>query len=132
MMLVDTSAWIDFFKDRKPISEIVDQALNDNSIAICGPIYTELLRGFKNSRERDKIVPLLQACKFLAQPSDLWETAGQYGFELKRKGITSKTIDLLIVCFATAYSLPLLAADKDFKAMRSAGMNFILIDFQKI
>ena len=126
MILVDTSAWIDFFRDRNPIAEIVDQALSDNNVAICGPIYTELLRGFKNSRERDKVIPLLSACKNLTQPSDLWETAGQFGFELKRKGVTSKTIDLLIACYSIAHGIPLLTADRDFKAMQMAGLDILL------
>lgn len=128
MILVDTSAWIGFFRDRKPLANIVDQALDENSVAICGPIYTELTRGFKNVQQRDKVVPLLQACRFLAQPVDLWETAGQYGFELKRQGITVKTMDLLIVCFAMAHGLPLLAADQDFKMMQSAGLGILLIN----
>ena len=128
MILVDTSAWIDFFRDRKPFANIVDQALDENSVAICGPIYTELMRGFKNAKERDKVVPLLQACRFLVQPVDLWETAGQYGFELKRQGITVKTMDLLIACFAMAHRLPILAVDQDFKIMQSAGLDFLLIN----
>lgn len=128
MMLVDTSAWIDFFRDRSPVAEILDQALNDNNVAICGPVYTELLRGFKSARERDKIMPLLGACKSLTQPQDLWETAGQYGFELKRKGLALKTIDLLIACFAIAHGLPLLTTDRDFKTMQAAGIGILLIN----
>ncbi len=127
MILVDTSAWIDFFRDRKPLANIVDQALDENSVALCGPIYTELLRGFKTVQERNKVVPLLQACRVLAQPVDLWETAGQYGFELKRQGITVKTMDLLIACFATSHGLPILTADRDFKLMQSAGLGILLI-----
>ena len=128
MILVDTSAWIDFFRDRKPLAKLVDQALDENSVAICSPIYTELMRGFKNKQERDKVVPLLQACRFLAQPVDLWETAGQYGFELKRQGITVKTMDLLIACFAMAHGLPILATDQDYRMMQSAGLGILLIN----
>ena len=128
MILVDTSAWIDFFRDKKPLANIVDEALHENSVAICGPIYTELVRGFKNVQERDRVVPLLKACRFLIQPVDLWETAGQFGFELKRQGITVKTFDLLIVCIAIAHGLPLLSADQDFRIMQSAGIDILLIN----
>jgi predicted nucleic acid-binding protein len=128
MILVDISAWIDFFRDRKPIANIVDQALDENSAAICGPIYTELLRGFKHTKERDKVIPLLQSCRFLTQPFSLWETAGQFGFQLKCQGVTVKTLDLLIACFAMAHGLPILAVDRDFKTMQSAGMNILLIN----
>ena len=128
MILVDTSAWIDFFRDRKPLAHIVDQALDENSVAICCPIFTELMRGFRNVRERDKVLPLLRACRFLDQPVDLWETAGLYGFELKRQGVTVKTLDLLIACFAMAHGLPILTADQDFKMMQSAGLGILLLN----
>ena len=128
MILVDTSAWIDFFRDRKPVAIIVDHALDETSVAICGPIYTELMRGFKKVRERDKVVPLLQACRFLTQPVDLWEAAGQCGFELKRQGITVKSMDLLIACCSMAHGLPILAIDQDFKMMQSAGLDILLIN----
>ncbi len=125
MILVDTSAQFDFFRDRKPLANIVDHALDENSVAICGPIFTELTRDFKDVKERDRVVPLLQACRFLTQPLDLWETAGQYGFELKRLGIAVKTIDLLIACFAMAHGLPVLAADQDFKMMQAASLEYL-------
>ena len=45
MILVDTSAWIDFFRGRDPLAGWVDEALEANDVAVCGPVHTELRRG---------------------------------------------------------------------------------------
>ena len=52
MILIDTSAWIDFFRGRDPLARIVDDALAANDAAVCGPVETGLRRGLLNERER--------------------------------------------------------------------------------
>lgn len=128
MILVDTSAWIDFFRGRNPAADIVDGFLQENRVAFCGPIYTELLRGLRSERDRRSVLPLLKGCHFFDAPDGLWEDAGLCGFELRRKGKTVKTMDLLISCYAMAYAVPLLTMDKDFSVIRKAGFDLVLVD----
>ena len=40
MILVDTSAWIDFFRGVPPLAERVDALLDSNELALCGPVIT--------------------------------------------------------------------------------------------
>lgn len=122
MTLIDTSAWIDFFRGRDPIASLVDEALSSNEAALCGPIQTELRRGLLNERERQTVLPLLEACHLLEEPEQLWTEAGDLGFALRRRGITPKTLDLLIVTYALTHSARLLTKDKDFAAMKKAGV----------
>ena len=82
MILVDTSAWIDFFRGREPIASIVDSALDSDDVALCGPVLTELHRGLRTPRERKRVLPLLTACHLLEQPPALWEEAGDLGYAL--------------------------------------------------
>ncbi len=72
MILIDTSAWIEFFRGRDPIASIVDDALATNDAALCGPVETELRRGLRDERERKKVLPLLDAGETLYEPEDLW------------------------------------------------------------
>jgi tRNA(fMet)-specific endonuclease VapC len=122
MILVDTSAWIEFFRGRDPIATVVDDALASNEVALCGPVEAELRRGLLNERERARVLPLLDACHALALPEALWTEAGDLGFALRRRGVTPKTIDLLIAAYALTYSVSLLTLDKDFKAMQKVGV----------
>jgi tRNA(fMet)-specific endonuclease VapC len=52
MILVDTSAWIEFFRGRDPVASLVDSAIEHNEAALCGPIVTELRRGLRTRKER--------------------------------------------------------------------------------
>lgn len=126
MILVDTSAWIDFFRNRGALAGAVDEALAANEAALCGPIELELRRGLLGERERKTVLPLLQGCHFLSQPEGLWTEAGDLGFLLRRRGVTAKTLDLVIATYALSHSVALLTGDKDFQRMRKAGVPLVL------
>lgn len=126
MILVDTSAWIEFFRGRSPVCDAVDDAIDANEAALCGPIVTELRRGFRTLAERRRVTPLLAALHQLSSPPDLWEAAGDLGFTLARKGVTVKTLDLLIATYALAHGVSVLTRDTDFVAIQRAGVGLTL------
>ncbi len=122
MILIDTSAWIDFFRGRDPCASWVDEALATGEAALCGPVEMELRRGLLNERERKKVLPLLDGCHWLSTPDNLWVEAGELGYALRRRGVTPKTLDLLIAIYAVAHQVPLLTADGDCQYMKKAGI----------
>ena len=126
MILVDTSAWIEFFRGHDPVAQRVDELLESNDVAVCGPILTELHRGFRSSADRGRILPLLEACHQLAQPQELWEEAGEMGFALGRKGVSVKILNLLIATYALVHSVALLTVDSDFSLIQKAGLPLTL------
>ncbi len=126
MILIDTSAWIEFFRGRAPFSDAVDDALDANEAALCGPVITELRRGLRTTAERRRVLPLLGGCHLLADPPKLWEEAGDLGFLLARKGVTAKSIDLLIATYAMSHGVPVLAVDADYADMRAAGVKLLV------
>jgi predicted nucleic acid-binding protein len=125
VILVDTSAWIDFFHGRGALGGRVDAALEADDVALCGPVITELRRGLR-PRDRARVLPLLHGCHLLAQPANLWEEAGELGFFLGRRGATVKSLDLLIAAYALAHAVPLLSGDADFRVMQRAGLPLLL------
>jgi predicted nucleic acid-binding protein len=127
MILIDTSAWIDFFRDRAPVASAVDEALASHEAALCGPVEAELRRGLRSERERKLVLPLLDGCHRLSQPAELWTEAGDLGFALRRRGVSPKSIDLLIATYALSHSVSLMTVDKDFAAMRRAGVPLQLV-----
>jgi tRNA(fMet)-specific endonuclease VapC len=122
VILVDTSAWVEFFRGRDPLAATVKSLIEADEAALCGPIVTELRRGLRSERERRAVVPLLQSLHDLVQPARLWDEAGELGYFLARKGVTAKTLDLLVTAYALAHGVALLATDRDFDAMRRAGV----------
>jgi len=126
MILVDTSAWIEFFRGNKPIVNLVDSLLESDGVAVCGPILVELRRGFRSEADRRRVIPLIEACHQLSQPELLWEEAGDLGFALGRRGVSVKTLDLLIATYALAHSVALLTKDRDFLLIQKAGFALAL------
>ena len=131
MILIDTAAWIELFRGRALVADIVDEALTNNEAALCGPIEAEIRRGLASERERATVLPLLEGCHYLAQPTNLWTEAGDLGFALRRRGVTPKTLDLLIAVHALSHSASLLTLDKDFAAMQKAGVPLQLVAISK-
>jgi predicted nucleic acid-binding protein len=126
VILVDTSAWIEFFRGTSDYADRVDHLLDSREVAVCGPVMTELRRGFRSVSDRRKVLPLLAACHWLEQPPALWDEAGDLGFALARRGVTSKSFDLLIATYALSHSVPVLAVDRDFEDMQKAGIGLLL------
>ncbi len=126
MILVDTSAWIEFFRGAGTIAQKVDELLESNELALCGPVVTELRRGLRSSSERQRVLASLRACHLLEPPARLWEEAGELGFLLGRKGAVVKSMDLLIATYALTHGVALLTRDADFERMRRAGTPLLL------
>jgi predicted nucleic acid-binding protein len=127
LILVDTSAWIDFFRGIQPLADRVDELLASNEAALCGPVVAELRRGLRSPSERRKVIPLLDGCHELDQPVRLWEEAGDLGYALARKGVTVKTLDLLIATYALSHGIAVLEVDADFAAMQRTGIPLLLV-----
>jgi predicted nucleic acid-binding protein len=131
MILVDTSAWIDFFRGSGPLADDTAEAIEENAAALCGPVFTELLRGFANEASRENFRDLASGCHWLDAPGDLWEEAGELGAGLRGAGVTASTVDLLITTYALAHRVPLLTGDKDFKSIAAAGVPLVVLDKQE-
>jgi predicted nucleic acid-binding protein len=125
MILVDTSAWVEFFRGRGALAATVDALLETNDVALCGPVVAELRWGL-HPRDRANVLLLLEACHLLEQPPNLWEDAGELGFAAGRRGVTVKSLDLLIAAYALNHSVPLLTKNRDFSTLRRAGIPLLL------
>jgi predicted nucleic acid-binding protein len=121
VILIDTSAWVDFFRNRRPLADAVDRALEEDEAALCVPVITELRRGL-SATDRARVLRCLGGCHTLPQSPLLWEEAGDLGYLLGRKGVTVKTLDLLIAATALAHDLPVLTKDADFRHIRDSGV----------
>ncbi len=115
MMIVDTSAWVDYFRGARSIfSELVDRALETAEASVTGLIVTEIVQGARNEREYGIIERLFQKVTTYYETSDIWFEAGRLSLKLSRLGANIKTVDMVIASMAIRHQLPLLTKDKDF------------------
>jgi len=120
VILVDTSAWVDFFRDER-LAGAVDEALGEGLVAVCGPVVLELRRGLA-ARSRGKVLALLEGCTLLEEPENLWDHAGDLGFSLARRGLNAKSLDLVIAVYALSHDALLLTESRDLRLMAREGV----------
>lgn len=118
-VLVDTSAWVDFFRSpRSSIGELVSALLRNNQACYTGLIAVELYRGAKGQAELDSLDELFRTIQYLPAPDSLYRTAGQLCYRLARKGIAAATVDVVIAAVALEHHCSLLSLDQHFKEIR--------------
>ena len=115
MILVDTSAWVEFLRDTgSPVCFRVDDLLDDE-IATCDPIRMEVLAGARDESHLNNLRRLLaRASSMAAEPAD-YEAAAALYRTCRREGETvRKLIDCLIAAIAIRVEIPLSQADSDY------------------
>lgn len=116
LVLVDTSAWILFFRKKGffEIKETIATLLDDNMVAIAGPILVELIQGARTEKEKDDLKGKIRGLHWLQITNDHWHRSADLSFNLRRKGITISAIDSLISTIALSYNCQILHKDSDF------------------
>lgn len=118
--LVDTSAWIDFFRGEPVARACVDGLLNHGEAGVCGPVLAEVLSGTQDRFTWQRLSNLMSALPLLEPEPDAWQRVAELRFLLARKGAQAHLIDLMIAVTAADRRASLLTRDRDFE--RIAGV----------
>ncbi len=116
MVLIDSSAWIEFLRDRPGrVTELVDQALRDDEAAITDAIILEVLAGARPHEVADAR-RLLWGCDYLGTwPRDDWESGASIFRRCRAQGFTPASLtDCLIAAVALRRDVAVLHHDADF------------------
>ncbi|CAN5609838.1 type II toxin-antitoxin system toxin ribonuclease VapC11 [soil metagenome] len=118
MILIDTSAWIEFLRDTgSPVCVRVDELLA-SSIASCDPVRMEVLAGARSGDHlRDLRGLLARASAITTEAIDYEDAAALYRVCRRNGETVRKLIDCLIAAVAIRTDIPLLHADTDFDVL---------------
>jgi predicted nucleic acid-binding protein len=118
VILVDTSAWVEFLRDTKsPVCMRVDELLN-SEIAVCSPVRMEVLAGARNEQHLTDLRRLLaRATHVSTQETDYEDAAALYRVCQRNGGTVRKFVDCLIAGVAIRADLPVLHFDSDFEVL---------------
>jgi predicted nucleic acid-binding protein len=114
-VLVDTSAWIDFFRKSEPVHSLVLQLMAAERVCACGLILAELMQGAKSEKELAVLRDFVHAFPFLAESPKNWQEAGELSFKLRRKGKTVGLADCYIAVTARINDAAILTKDGHFQ-----------------
>ncbi len=116
LVVIDTSAWI--FALRRPphmtVLQRVDALLAEGRVALVPPVRTELLGGTRSPAEWERLRTRLGGLPMIPVLDEDWEQVAAWAFQLRRRGLTVPTVDLLIAAPAHRAKAILLHADADF------------------
>jgi predicted nucleic acid-binding protein len=118
MIVVDSSAWIEFLRDTgSPVCNAVDRLL-DADLAVCDAISMEILAGARDDHHLSQLRGLINRATMLpTTPADFDEAAALYRICRRRGETVRKLIDCLIAAVAIRAGAELLHADVDFAAL---------------
>lgn len=118
MILVDTSAWVEFLRDTaSPACARVDELL-DADIATCHPIRMEVLAGARDDRHLADLRGLLARASLVpTDPVDYEDAAALYRTCRRGGDTVRKLIDCLIAATAIRADVAVLHADSDFDVL---------------
>jgi predicted nucleic acid-binding protein len=122
MMLIDTSAWIEFFRKsgRGEVKTRVAAYIDMGEAAYCGPVAFELLSGARDA----EIPDIREAFRFSHQVEfsfDCWQRAAEAERALRKRGITIPRDDIFVAAAALHHRIPLYTCDPHFTLMRDKG-----------
>lgn len=112
-VLVDTSAWVAFFRGSVPGRSEVRALVTENRAVRCGPVELELRRGLRRS-EAAAVLGVWSAVPPLAVEAIDFTSAGDLLRDLRESGKTLPSMDGLIAALALRYEVPLLSLDHHF------------------
>lgn len=120
MVIVDTSAWVEYFRPGDPTTvEKVDRCLDQDLVGIGDLIYCEVMQGIYSSRRRAEVSSLLLPLpRFEMVGFEIAEKAAANYRLLRSRGVTvRKTIDVMIGTFCAENGMTIVHYDRDFDLM---------------
>ena len=118
MILVDTSAWVEFLRATAAPADIAVQEALAGEIATCDPVRMELLAGARTDQELSSLRSLLSRAVHLPTAASDYEEAALLYRRTRAAGLTvRRQIDCLIAAIAIRHSVMLLHADRDFTSL---------------
>ncbi len=122
MTLIDTSAWIEFFrKTGNPIVKrrVAAFIMEDKAVYTC-PILFELLVGARPS-EAAFIHESLGFCERIVFEPNYWEKAASIERKLRDNGVTVPRDDIFVATVASVNKLTIYCVDRHFDLIKDKG-----------
>ena len=120
MVIIDTSAWIEYLRDgQRSVVQKVQSCLDRELVGIGDLVYCELMQGIRSPRHRRKLRDLLlRLPRFDMVGFEIAAKSARNYRLLRSRGVTvRKTIDVLIGTFCAENDLQLVHHDRDFDRM---------------
>jgi predicted nucleic acid-binding protein len=115
LVLVDTGIWSAFFsKPGSPEKSALDALLDEDRVALTGPVLAEVLRGFRRTDEADWVASRLRLAHYLEPSWEDWRSAATLGRQLAAGGHDVPLTDLVVAALAKRVQASVFSSDPHF------------------
>jgi len=113
-IIVETSVWIEYLKNRPTLADNLDQQLLAGSIFAVGPVIAELLQGARTEKDYLILKNSIDGLPFIETNFEDWKLAGEISYKLRRKGVTLPITDCVIAAVAIHQNASVMTYDLHF------------------
>jgi len=113
-IIVDTSVWIEYFKNRPILADHLDRQLMAGNIFTVGPVIAEMLQGARTEKDYHALKNSIDGLPFVETCFEDWMLAGSISFKLRKKGVTVPITDCLIAAVAIRQKASIMTYDRHF------------------
>lgn len=118
-VLIDTSAWMEFFHSTEgSVGNKVAKLIEQDSAVLTGPVLAELLQATASAEQAKQLRSLLDILPFVEVERADWEEAGELLRALRERGIAIASTDAVVGTVARRRGLGVLTLDSSFEHMR--------------
>ncbi|MBU4173755.1 MAG: PIN domain-containing protein [Actinobacteria bacterium] len=117
LVLIDSTAWIEFSKKKPGESEIGDEVrrlIESDSACVTQPVIAEVVRGVKTESEDRLFKELFSMIPLRSMNDEVWSATYGHGRKLLEKGFNVKLADQMIASVAVVHGLRLFHRDSDY------------------
>lgn len=116
-MLLDSSVFIRWARQRKNLASALEPHLQRGSLMTCGTVRVEVLRGARYPAARAELQTIFNAMNEIATSGSVWERTANLAWTLDRRGQVLPLPDILIAACALEVNVPLVTFDGHFAAV---------------
>jgi len=118
VILVDTSAWVEFLRDTgSPVCLLVDELL-DSELVTCDVVRMEVLAGGRDEAHLRLLQSILVRATLLPTYRTDYDDAAALYRRCRRQGTTIRSmLDCLVAAVAIRNGAPVLHNDRDYDAL---------------
>ena len=115
MILVDSSLYIHWIRQRRDPAEVLRPWLELDRALICGVIRCEVLRGLRHPKAHRRMSDLFDILVDVPTDAAIWHATESLAWQLDRQGQVLPLTDLVIACCALQAGGILITTDGHFQ-----------------
>lgn len=116
-VLVDTTVWIDFLRDRSTPQKVrLEELIHERQdLCLCGFVLTEVLQGIRHEKQYQATKLQMDQLIYLPEERSTFELGATIYRDLRKQGVTIRnSIDCLIAATVIQHGVCLLDSDRDY------------------